>query len=69
MDVVESKNDKFCLSSTLIIEQPELTRSRFVVPPTNGFIGPGVKVANNLPPDSKKNNIERLRTSSKVLQT
>ena len=54
MDVVESKNDKIYSSSTLIIDQPELTRSRFVVPPTNGFIGPGVRVANNLPPEIKK---------------
>ena len=54
MDVVESKNDKIYSSSTLIIDQAELTRSRFVVPPTNGFIGPGVRVANNLPPENKE---------------
>ena len=54
MDVVESKNDKIYSSSTLIIDQPELTRSRVFVPSTNGFIGPRVRVANNLPPENQK---------------
>ena len=54
MDVVQSKNDNMYSSSTLIIDQPDLTRSRLDVPPTNGFIGPGVRVANNLPPEIKK---------------